>query len=159
VLCECPAPVVKQLATAALAVLDLPENIAPQGTATSPDDLEKDGASGGDQAAIDNRPATYWDEVDGRPLYRLVVTFKGPERVAAISILGYAQHNYAPKTFDILCDGRVVQHVEGARYQDNLLVVRFPAVTCTRVELRITGYYGRSPGVRELGIYRAAGVK
>jgi HEAT repeat protein len=159
VLRECPAPAAKKLATATLAVLDLGENLAPQGTATSPDELEKDGASGGDPAAIDNRPDTYWDEVDGRPLYRLVVTFKGPERVAAISILGYGHHNYAPKTFDILCDGRVVQHVVGARYEDNLLVVRFPAVRCTSLELRITGYYGRSPGVRELGIYRAPGVK
>jgi HEAT repeat protein len=159
VLEKCQSPAARKLATAALLVLDLSENIAPQGTATSPDDLDKDGASGGDQAAIDNNPATYWDEVDGRPLYRLVVTFKGPERVAAISIMGYAQHSYAPKTFDILCDGKVVQRVENARYDDNLLVVRFPPVTCTSLELKITGYYGRSPGVRELGIYRSAGVK
>ena len=37
-------------------------NIAPQGMASSPDGLKKDGAAGGDQAAIDGNPDTYWDE-------------------------------------------------------------------------------------------------
>lgn len=155
----CRAPGARKLAENALPLFDLSANIAPLGVATSPDDLEKDGAAGGDQSAIDGNPATYWDEVDGKSLYRLVVTFKGPERVSAVSLNGYAQHSYAAKTFDVLCDDKSVKRVENARYDENLLVVRFPAVTCRRVELRITGYYGRSPAVRELGIYGSAGLK
>jgi HEAT repeat protein len=153
------APAARKLAENALLLFDLSANIAPQGVASSPDDLDKDGASGGDQAAIDNNPATYWDEVDGKPLYRLVVTFQRPERISAVSLTGYAQHSFAAKTFDILGDDKPVKHVDNARYDDNFLVVRFPAVTCTRLELRITGYYGRSPAIRELGIYRSAEVK
>jgi HEAT repeat protein len=155
VLDVCKSPAARQLAEGAMLVLGGMVNIAPQGTATSPDGLEKDGEAGGDQAAIDGDPATYWDEADGQKLYRLVVTFKQPEKVAAISILGYAHHNYAPKDFEIVCDGRVVKKVENAQYDDNFLLLRLDEVTCTSVELKITGYYGNSPAIRELGIYRA----
>ncbi len=34
-----------------------------------------------------------------------------------------------------------------------LPVVRKRETTCTAVELKITGYYGASPGIRELEIY------
>ena len=129
-------------------------NIAPLGKATSPDDVEKDGASSGDQAAIDGNPATYWDEDDGKSLYRLVVTLPQPERIAAISIMGYEQHRFAPKDFEIVCDGKAVKKIENAQYEDNLLVIKLDPVTCATVELKITGYHGGSPAIRELGIYR-----
>jgi len=154
VLDTCKSPAARQLAEGAMVVLGGLVNIAPQGTATSPDGLEKDGESSGDQAAIDGDPATYWDEVDGKPLYRLLVTFKQPEKIAAISILGYGHHNYAPKDFEILCDGKAVKKVENAQYDSNFLLVRLDETTCTSVELKITGNYGNSPAIRELGIYR-----
>lgn len=154
VLQTCKNPTVQQMAERALLTLDLSANIAPQGTATSPDGLEKDGASHGDQAAIDNNPDTYWDKQDNQPLYRLLVTFKEPQTVAAISITGYKHENYAPRTFDILCDGKLGHTVKDAHYNDNLLVVGFPPVTCKTVELKITAAYGASPAIRELGIYR-----
>ncbi|MEW6357839.1 MAG: HEAT repeat domain-containing protein [Planctomycetota bacterium] len=131
-------------------------NIAPQGTAASPDDLEKDGAAGGDQAGIDGNPSTFWDEQDNQPLYRYVVAFKQPVQITTISILGYQQHNYAPKDFEILCDGKLVRTVRDAQYKDNLFVDRLGDVTCVTVELKITGYYGASPAIRELGIYTPA---
>ena len=134
-------------------------NIAPQGTATSPDGIEKDGGSGGDQTAIDGDTATYWDEADGQKLYRLIVAFKQPEKIAAVSIVGYEHHSYAPKDFEILCDGKVVKKVENAQYDNNFLVVRIDEVKCTSVELKITGYYGNSPAIRELGIYRPVAKK
>jgi len=149
----------RRIAEAALIVIDTALNIAPTGTATSPDGLEKDGASGGDQAAIDGKENTYWDEADNGKLYRLVVTFKQPERIAAISILGYQQHQYAPKDFQVLCDDKVVKTVKGATYQDNLLMLPLGAITCKTVELKITGYYGASPGIRELGIYPPSSKK
>lgn len=156
ILDTCKSPAARQLAEGAGILLGGMVNIAPQGTATSPDDLDQDGEAGGDQAAIDGNPATYWDEADGAKLYRLVVTFKQAEKIAALSILGYAHQNYAPKDFEVLCDGRVVKKVEGAQYSDNLLAFAVPETTCQTVELKITGYYGNSPAIRELGLYRPA---
>jgi len=128
-------------------------NLAPLGKATSPDNIEKDGASHGDQAAIDGQAATYWDEEDGQKLYRLVVTFVDPQTVSAISILGYQQQNFAPKDFEVLADGKSIKAVRDAHYADNVLVVSLPPTACRSLELKITGYYGRSPAIRELGIY------
>ena len=159
VLDVCKLPAARQVAESSLIVLDQLTNIAPQGTATSPDGLEKDGTASGDQAAIDGDPGTYWDEEDGRELYRLVVTFKQPEKIAAISITGYAHHRFAPKDFQVLVNDKVVRDVKGAQYDDNLLLIKMDEVTGQTVELRITGYYGGSPAIRELGIYRPAGRK
>ncbi len=150
----CKTPAARQLAEGAGIVLADMINIAPQGTATSPDGLEKDGQAGGDQAAIDGDPATYWDEQDGAKLYRLVVTFKEPKPIAAISISGYAQHNFAPRDFEILCDGKTIKKIENAQYTDNLLILPLPETTGQSLELKITGYYGGSPAIRELGIYQ-----
>ena len=150
----CIAPAARQLAESAWFVVGSLVNVAPQGKASSPDDLEKDGASGGDQAAIDGDPATYWDEEDGKGLYRLAVSLPQPERLAAISITGYEHHQFAPKDFEILCDGKAVKKIENAQYEDNLLIVKLDPVTCSTVELKITGYYGQSPAIRELGLYR-----
>lgn len=149
------SPAARQVAESAQLVLNNMVNIAPQGTATSPDGLKKDGGAGDDQAAIDGDPNTYWDKQDNQKLYRFAVTFKQPERIAAISVLGYTQHSYAPKDFEIVCDGKVAKKVVGAQYDNNFLVIRLDEVTCKSVELRITGYYGNSPAIRELGIYRA----
>lgn len=152
----CKSPTARQLAESSLIVVDRMVNIATQGTATSPDDLDKDGTASGDQAAIDGNHGTYWDEENNQSLYRLVVTFKQPERIAALSIIGYGHHDYAPKDFEIVCDGKAVKKVENAQYDDNFLVVSIQEVTAKAVELKITGYYGASPAVRELGIYRPA---
>lgn len=149
------SPAARQVAESAQLVLNNMVNIAPQGTASSPDGLKKDGGAGDDQAGIDGDPNTYWDKENNQKLYRFVVTFKQPERIAAISVLGYAHHDYAPKDFEIVCDGKVAKKVVGAQYDNNFLVIRLDEVTCTSVELRITGYYGGSPAIRELGIYRA----
>jgi len=43
--------------------------------------------------------------------------------------------------------------VKDAQYQDNTLVVTLPATQCTTIQLNITGYYSRSPAIRELEIY------
>ncbi len=48
----------------------------------------------------------------------------------------------------------MVKKIENAQYTENLLVFPVPEATCQTVELRITGYYGGSPAIRELGIYR-----
>ena len=150
----CKTPAARQLAESPQIALDGMTNIASLGTASSPDDLDKDGTAGDDQAAIDGNAGTYWDEQDGQKLYRLVVAFKQPEKIGAVSILGYEQHQFSPKDFEIVCDGKVVKRVENAQYDEAFLVVRLPPTQCSTVELRITGYYGGSPAVRELGIYR-----
>ena len=153
ILDTCRSPAARQLAENAGIILGDMVNIAPQGIASSPDGLEKDGAAGGDQAAIDGNLDTYWDEQDGAKLYRLVVQFKQPVKISALSLVGYAHQNFAPKTFQVLCDGQSVKQVANASYTDNFLVVPLPETACQSVELSITGYYGGSPAIRELGLY------
>jgi len=144
---------VKARASAILLAMSKPVNLAIGATATSPDGIEKDGAAGGDQAAIDGNQATYWDEADGRKLYILRVTLKAATNVSAISITGYRHHGYSPKDFAILCDGKVVKTVRGATYTNARLIVAFAPVRCKTIELKITGSYGPSPAIRELEIY------
>ncbi len=140
-------------ATRILIELSKPVNLARDAKATSPDGLESDGNASGDQAAIDGKEDTYWDEADGRKLYRLVVTFPAPRKIAALRITGFQQHSYAPKDFEIICDGKVVKSIRNAQYQNNRMTAAFGETTCKAVELKITGYYGNSPAIRELEIY------
>ncbi|HQE27943.1 MAG TPA: PmoA family protein [Phycisphaerae bacterium] len=132
-----------------------PPNLARGAAADSPDDLDADGGAGGDQAAIDGDPKTYWDEVDNKDLYRLRVTFEQPTRVSAINIVGYEYESHCPKDFDILCDDKVVKRVSNAVYDRTSVEAffTFEPVTCTTLELRITGYYPASPAIRELEIF------
>jgi hypothetical protein len=51
----------------------------------------------------------------------------------------------------------VAKSVRNAQYDNNFLVVRLDETTCKTVELKITGYYGGSPAIRELGIYAPGG--
>ncbi len=132
-------------------------NLALDAKASSPDGIESDGTASGDQAAIDNNEDTYWDEADDQDEYRLRLDFPTPRQVSAIRILGYKHHDYAPKTFAIICDKAIVKRVENATYQDNVFTAEFGAVRCNSLELRITGYYGHSPAIRELGVYHAVG--
>ncbi|MBT4821143.1 MAG: hypothetical protein HN742_40140 [Lentisphaerae bacterium] len=153
VIAHCPDPVVAAKATSLLGLSALSDNLAIGGKATSPDGLEKDGAAHGDQAAIDGDPATYWDEENGKKLYRLRVEMIDEAKVTSIRILGYVQHGYSPRDFQVLCDGEMVKNVTNAQYTDRLLLVPIPPTLCRTVELAITGYYTHSPAIRELEIY------
>lgn len=146
-------PEVKRAAL--LTLLDrLPlENLALGARAASPDDLEPDHGGSEAPAAIDGDPGTYWDEVDDQEVYRLLIGLPEPRKVSAISILGHSHESYAPRDFTVKVDGRPVASVAGARYEANRLWVPFEATEGQRVELDITGYYGRSPAIRELGIW------
>ncbi len=128
-------------------------NIAWQGDASSPDGWQPDGASGGDESAIDGDFNTYLDKDDNKPLYRVVVTFPESHTLTGISIYGFSHQNFAPKDFDIIIDGKVVKSIKGATYTNNYYWTQFPAVQGKTVELKITDKYGPSPGIRELGIY------
>ena len=145
-------PMSPRAAALLVAARSLP-NLAAGGRAESPDGLEGDGASSGDAAAIDGDPGTYWDEVDGHDLYRLVVHLREASTVSAALITGYQHHSFAPKDLDVICDGVTVAEIRGAVYEDNRLLVTFTPVRCAVFELRITGYYGGSPAIRELELY------
>jgi len=151
-----PPPALAQRAAALAARLDQPANLALGGLATSPDGLEKDGDAGGDRAVIDGDPKTYWDEADNQKLYRLRVRLRERSTVGFLRLTAWQHHNYAPKDFEVLCDDQPVKTVRGATYSNNTLAVAFPPVPCGTVELRITGYYGQSPAIRELEIYEKA---
>jgi len=152
-LAACELATVKTKAKDILFQLSKPVNIARAATASSPDGLEKDGNAGGDQAAIDGDPNTYWDEVDRKKLYVLRLDFKRAVTANAISIMGFQHHGYAPRDFDIVCDGKTVKKVLDAGYKDNLLRVDIPTTTFNSLELRITRSYGPSPAIRELEVY------
>ena len=128
-------------------------NLALGAKATSPDGLNKDGTAVGDHGAVDGDMNTFWDETDNQKLYKLKLELPAPRRVSSITIVGYEHHNFAPKSFDIVINGKVVKRVKDAVYDDNLLVVRFAETQCSNLELNIAGYYGRSPAIRELGLH------
>lgn len=130
-----------------------PDNLARGATATNPDGLRPDGQGQGPFAALDGNPSSYWDETDNQKLYQIRVQLRQRATVACIRILGWQHHNYAPKDFEVICDGKVVKKVEDAQYKDNVLTLALPPTECGTVELKITGYHGRSPAIRELGIY------
>ena len=132
--------------------IDQLPNLARGAKASSPDGIDSDGPHP-DSHAIDGDPATYWDETDGHPLYRLRVDFPKPTDVSAISVVGWAHQNFSPKDFEIVCDGKTVKTVTNAIYASNCLIVGFLHRRCTSLELKITACYGGSPAVRELGIF------
>jgi len=130
-------------------------DLAGSAKATSPDRAPIDGRPPrvSEQGAIDGNHNTIWDDVDGRKMYRLRLTFGRPIRAFAISIIGWGHHDFSPKDFAILCDGKAVGTVENAEYDQNRLGIAFPTIECTTLELAITDYYGGSPAIRELGVY------
>ncbi|MBT7304045.1 MAG: hypothetical protein HN849_31215, partial [Victivallales bacterium] len=153
VIARCSDPTVAARATSLLGMTGSSGNLAIGGKATSPDGLNKDGAAHGDQAAIDGNPATYWDEENDKKLYRLRVEMLEEAKVNRIKIVAWVHHQFSPRDFDILCDGKVVKSVKDAQYKGRDLEVRIPPTLCRAVELSITGYYPQSPAVRELEIY------
>lgn len=144
---------IRKRAASLLAQLALGRNLAIGGVATHPDGLFRDGQASGAQAAIDGDPKTYWDETDNQKLYVLQVHWQKPINFNMMRIMGYVQDNYAPKDFEIVCDGKVVKTVTNAIYENNLLIVHLPDTVCDTLQLRITGYYGNSPAIRELELY------
>ena len=134
--------------------IDQLPNLARGAKASSPDGHDSDGPRP-DAHAIDGDLATYWDETDGHPLYRLRIDFPRAIDVSAISIVGWGHHSFSPKDFKIVCDGKAVKTVANAVYANNRVIVGLPRTRCTSLELQITGYYGGSPGVRELGVFNA----
>jgi type 1 glutamine amidotransferase/HEAT repeat protein len=143
--------------TARLTQLDLKfgdlQNLCLGATATNPDGLSADGEGGPPAAAIDGNEKTYWDEVDNQKLYVLRVELKQPSAIALLRIVGWQQHQYAPRDFEVLGDGKVLTRVEGAQYDNNAFQVSLPGTVCRAVELRITGSHGPSPAIRELELY------
>jgi uncharacterized protein len=127
-------------------------NLSIGATATNPDGLKPDLEGRGPEAAIDGNQQTYWDETDDQKLYKIRVQLKKPATVRAIRIVGFKQGEYAPKDFQVLCDDKPVKSISAAQYIDNTLTVDVPPSHCAAVQLDITGYYGRSPAIRELAV-------
>ena len=144
-----------KMADVALRVAARSVNLALNAAVSSPDGLEPDGGSGPDAAAVDGNLATYWDEADNQPLYRFKVSFAKPTKVNLVVITGHAYQSHSPRDFEVLCDDKVVASVTDAPYDErtNQTQVSFPRCECSSLELKITAYSGRSPGLRELEIY------
>jgi HEAT repeat protein len=130
---------------------DLP-NLARKARASSPTGLATDGQGGPAAAAVDGNPETYWDEVDQQPLYVIRVELERAATIRFLRIQGWKHHEYAPRDFEVWCDGRQVAKVQGAAYTQNWLTLGVEKAQGRTVELRIHGYYGASPAIRELEI-------
>jgi hypothetical protein len=143
----------------AAALFNSADNLARGAKATNPDGLKPDGQGQGPHAAVDGDLKTYWDEVDGQKLYQIRVELKQRATVNCLRILAWAHHNHSPKDFEVLCDDKLVKKVIEAEYDNALLTVELPPTDCQSVQLNITGYYPKSPAIRELGIYGKPKVK
>jgi hypothetical protein len=143
----------KQLIQTAIERCQGAVNLALSGTASSPDNLECDGGATGDKAAIDGDASTYWDEEDDQKLYVFQIDWPDPVSFCVIRIMGYEQQNFSPKDFSILCDGKVLKEAKDAAYTNNILLLEFPKTTCKKLQLKITGCYGKSPAIRELEVF------
>lgn len=131
-----------------------PANLALGARADSPDNVDADGASGGDVAAIDGDPRTYWDEVNGSEQYRLRVTFPAAQEVTAVNLLWHPYEQHQAKNLDILCDGRLAAPVRDRRCLDHDMFIALAPVRCTTVELVIPGRNGLvSPAIHELQVF------
>jgi len=138
--------------------LDRSRNFALGGEVDSPDQLEQDwcvDARAGcvDQWAADGNESTYWDEEDNQSQYHLRIRRKKEEEevnISGVSISGYEQHKFAPRSFQLVCDEALVADVADARYRNNVFETCFPPVPCRVLDLIIFQSYGSSPAVREI---------
>ena len=130
-----------------------PDNLCRGCSATNLDGLAPDGQGQGPYAAVDGDPSSYWDETDNQKLYWIRVQLKQRATVACLRILGFQHHNFAPKDFEVIGDGKLLKAVKNAEYENNLLTLDLPPTEVATVELKITGYYSQSPAIRELGLF------
>jgi len=129
--------------------------------ATSPDGVPIQGKPPGVlvEAAIDGDHGTFWDDVDNRKLYRLALDFGEERNVSVVRITGWAHHDFAPRSFRVLCDGAEVGRVGGAVYAGNRFTFSIPRTRCRTFELAIDGCWGGSPAIRELELFDAPAPK
>ncbi|MDF7824839.1 hypothetical protein P4B35_12510 [Pontiellaceae bacterium B12227] len=140
--------------------LEQPEkrkNLALSATASSPDGIPAQGHNPG--GANDGNPDTYWDDQDHGKEYVLQLDWKKAVSFSNVRISGYKHHNFAPKSFALVADGDVIAEVKHAEYTGNEIVVTFPSVKAKRLELRISEYFGGSPAVREIEVYKALPIR
>ncbi len=108
------------------------------------------------EAAIDGDPNTFWDDVDGRKLYRLALDFGEERTLSVVRITGWRHHDFAPRSFRVLCNGEEVGRVGRAVYADNRFTFSIPRTRCRTFELAIDGSWGGSPAIRELELFDAS---
>jgi len=125
-------------------------NLALLAKASSPDEMEIQGHA--PHKANDGSIATYWDDQDGGDLYVLRLDWKKPVEFNTVTLVGWKQHDFSPRAFTLVADGKVVAEETDAVYRDNTYEIDFAAVHAKQLDLRVTGYYGGSPAVREITV-------
>ncbi|MHB1457415.1 MAG: GxGYxYP domain-containing protein [Armatimonadota bacterium] len=127
------------------AVVDSPDQLGPGLEVT--DELNT-------RNACDDGFGSYWDDKDGGPEYRLRLRFKAPVKASRMEITGFEHEDHAPKSFDIICDGKLLKTIEDFRYKNNLAVISLGQARFQTIELRIFAWYGGSPAIRELQLFK-----
>ncbi|MCX6362028.1 MAG: ThuA domain-containing protein [Armatimonadetes bacterium] len=146
-------PALRSRAAEALVRMDLGPNVALGARAETTTSNAPDGQGGGAASAIDGSRATYWDETDDHGPYGIRVILPAPRTVGLLRLVAWAHHDYSPRDFEVVLDGATVRTMRDAQYDGDVLLIRLEPTRCTSVELRISGWYGKSPAIRELEIY------
>jgi len=134
------------------------KNLALSAKVSSPDGIGQDNRPNlteieNDRFACDGDYSTYWNEEAGKDEYILYLRLDKKSAIRRITIVGLRQEDHAPKSFDIVCDGEIVQRVSNLEYRDNRAEVTFRPTICKTFSLRIRESYGSSPAIREIAVY------
>lgn len=128
-------------------------NLARGAKVVNLDGLRPEGEGQGPEAAIDGDPRTFWAEAGRQRLYWLQVTLPARATVAGLRITALAQHQRAPRDFEVLCDGKPVRKIVGAIYNQDQFGLRLPPTACQTIDLKITDAYGVGLVVREFEVF------
>lgn len=132
------------------------------GAASSPDALDPE-LNHGASNAVDENEDTYWDQVDGvEAPWPHILQLDGPAAFAGYTFTAYEANNYAPKTWTLTCYDvwGFAKEIHAQTDYDytvssgNSFSVCLDAPhTCSKVQLRISAWYGGSPAIRELKLH------
>jgi len=134
---------------------DVSVNFALGVPATSPDGLNPDGDGGEANYAVDGNLDNWWDQQDnaGSP-HILELDLTGAQNsVRGYGFSAWAFDAHSPKTWQIKCDGVVIDEVLNHDYSDcqcsDYETCLDREYSCDTLQLYITAWHGPSPAIRE----------
>ncbi len=128
-------------------------NLALSAKASSPDNIPQEGGHY-PKDAIDGQTGTYWDDNNNAKLYVLRLNWEKPIEFNCIMITGFGHESFSPKTFSITANGKTIVTVDHAEYFNNKMEVLFDPVKTQQLDLNITDYFGGSPAIREIEVFK-----
>jgi hypothetical protein len=131
-------------------------NLAVGLDATSPDGYSPDDTGGDADAAVDGDENTYFDQ-DNNQAGPYILQLTNTPSFAGYSLDGYANNEFAPKSWTLECDGTTIDTQTDHSYSDNLFTTGLTQTfSCTTLQLVITDWYDDSPAIREFQLHPLA---